>query len=250
MTFFLSTVWLMIVREWHRLKMEPSRIGGMAVQPLLFLIVFGVGFNKSFFWDQASVSYMEFLFPGILGLVVLFASIYATLTLVDDKKSGFFKLVLISPGGIRAAVVGKVLATASVGLVQSILFLALSYFIGSHVSLASILWMILFLALGSLTFASIGVLFALFSPSSSAFHALMSIILIPMWLLSGAMFPIDTHTLKLLSLVNPMTYLVSGLRNSLVGFEEYLYGDFLLLSLFATFIAFVLAMSTKRKLVE
>lgn len=205
----LSVQKLIIMREFSRVQREPSRIIGMLLQPLMFLLVFGVGFDQSFIVaTQTHMRYSAFFYPGILGLVVLFAAIYATLTLVDDKKCGFFRLLLVSPVGIRGALMGKVLATALLGFLQSLLFLPLAYVLKLKPNLV----VILVLFIGSFCFALIGVLFAWLCSSSSAFHALMSIILIPMWLLSGAMFPLDNKILDLLSIINPMAYLVRGLR--------------------------------------
>jgi ABC-2 type transport system permease protein len=203
----------MIKREFMRVKMEPSRIAGMLLQPLLFLLVFGAGFHRSFrLADDADISYASFFYPGILGLVLLFSSIYATLTLVDDKKNGFFRLVLISPIGVGGALSGKVLATAALGFLQSLLFLPLLFFLPLRLYAAGFAAILVFLALGSFCFALMGVALAWLSPSPSAFHALMSIILIPMWLLSGAMFPVERSVFYYPSFLNPMSYLVGGLR--------------------------------------
>lgn len=212
----MSTILQLTVREWRRLLMEPSRVVGILLQPLLFLAVFGFGFHTSFQLGDSVIYYAEFFFPGILGLVVLFSSIYSTLTLVDDKKCGFFRLALVGPGGIIGAVLGKIVATFTLGFVQTCLFLPLALVLGITVSLSMLVEVLALLFLGSLVFAIIGVSFAWLSPSPSAFHALMSVILIPMWLLSGAMFPLDTKVLSTLALLNPMAYLVSGLRTILL----------------------------------
>lgn len=209
-----TAVMLLTAREWRRLLMEPSRVVGILLQPLLFLLVFGVGFHSSFRLHDSLVRYVDFFFPGILGLVVLFSSIYATLTLVEDKKCGFFRLALIGPGGVAGAVLGKVVATFSIGLLQSCLFLPLAFLLDVSFTIDAFIKAFLLLALGSLVFAVIGVSFAWLSPSASAFHALMSVILIPLWLLSGAMFPLEGDILVMLGRLNPMAYLVAGLRMS------------------------------------
>lgn len=227
-TGMMAAIVQLTLREWRRLLSEPSRVVGILVQPLLFLLVFGFGFHSTFRLGSSVIRYADFFFPGILGLVVLFSSIYATLTLVDDKKCGFFRLVLVGPGGVAGAVIGKVIATFSLGLLQSFLFVPLAAGLGIEITLEVLLKTFLFLALGSLVFSFIGVCFAWLSPSPSAFHALMSVILIPMWLLSGAMFPLDTKALSILGMINPMAYLVAGLRVSLLdlpgSFFENLFG--------------------------
>lgn len=244
-----NTVRLLISREWCRVFMEPSRVVGVLIQPLLFLIVFGVGFHDNFLLRDQKSSYLGFFFPGILGLVVLFSSIYATLTLVEDKKCGFFRLVLCGPGGVLGAVIGKVLATAALGFIQGLLFLPLIAILPITISNGALLWAIVLLALGSLCFSVIGVLFAWLSPSPSAFHALMSVILIPMWLLSGAMFPLSNGILYWLSFLNPMAYLVDALRSSMVDATPSLVDFFGLLAALGL-ASFALKIALKRRFIE
>lgn len=238
-----STWGLLIRREWSRMLMEPSRVFGVLLQPLVFLAVFGLGFHQSFNFGQTS--YSSFFYPGILGLVVLFSSIYATLTLVEDKKCGFFRLVLVGPAGVRGAILGKVLATTSLGFCQSLLFLPLSFFLPIKHDFITLTSCTLLLLLGSWCFAMLGVLFAWICPSSSAFHALMSVILIPMWLLSGAMFPLPEGMLSILSFLNPMAYLVNALRSTLLDSLADPF-DVLMLALFSLlFLGLLLKASNK-----
>lgn len=211
-----QTIALLMAREWRRMIMEPSRMVGILAQPLLFLLVFGTGFKDSFRLADHDISYANFFFPGILGLVLLFSSIYATVTLVEDKKCGFFRLVLIGPGGFFGAVAGKVLGTASIGFIQALLFVPLGFFLLNDMSMATVGIMILLLLIGAWSFSLIGVLFAWLCPSASAFHAVMSVVLIPMWLLSGAMFPISDGIFWWSGLINPMAYLVTGLRSAVL----------------------------------
>lgn len=246
----VDTVRLLVSREWRRLLMEPSRVVGVLAQPLLFLAVFGAGFHDSFRLADGNLSYVGFFFPGILGLVVLFSSIYATLTLVDDKRCGFFRLVLIGPGGVLGAVLGKIIATAALGLAQGLLFLPLICFLPVNRNLGSLAFALVFLGVGSLCFALIGVLFAWLSPSPSAFHALMSIILIPMWLLSGAMFPIVRGFFWWFSYLNPMAYLVSGLRVCLLGVGGNAVFDLMGLLAFASLTFLLLVLAVKRHPIE
>jgi ABC-2 type transport system permease protein len=190
---------------------------GMLLQPLVFLCVFGLGFDSSFsLGTDRDLRYGAFFYPGILGLVVLFAAIYATLTLVDDKKCGFFRLIIISEAGLKGALIGKISATTLIAFSQSLLFLPLTFIVFPKLNLKQWLIVLLLLMLASLLCALMGVLFAWLSPSSSVFHALMSIILIPMWLLSGAMFPLDNMFLRTLSIINPMAYIIGALRECLI----------------------------------
>ena len=244
--YFSRTLMLLAWREWQRVFMEPSRLFGMLLQPLIFLIVFGVGFRSSFNYKDGGVEYAHFFFPGVLGLVVLFASIYATLTLVDDKKCGLFRTVLCSPGGLHAAILGKILGTALLGFSQSLLFLPLLCLWLESLSFSFLILSLGYLFLGALCFSTLGVLFAWISPSSSAFHALMSIILIPMWLLSGAMFPIESSMFFWMAYINPMSHMVNGLRSLFIA-SSYVHSlSILFLLIFLAAIYFLLAMAVKK----
>jgi len=242
------TIALMIEREWRRLLMEPSRVLGVLLQPLLFLLVFGTGFSETFKLEHSKVSYFAFFFPGILGLVVLFSSIYATLTLVEDKKCGFFRLVLIGPSGVIGAILGKIVATASLGFIQGLIFSPLLFLMPFEKNSVSFLFLTIFLLAGSFCFALIGVLFAWICDTSSAFHALMSIVLIPMWLLSGAMFPVFDNILFSLSLINPMSYLVAGLRMALES--KFAYFELVVLFIFSIIIYALLVVMLKKRPLE
>lgn len=238
-----TTIMLLITREFKRVLKEPSRLFGILMQPLLFLLVFGSGFAKSFWWERSKdSSYATFFFPGILGLVLLFATIYATLTLVEDKKCGFFRMVLISPSGVFSAILGKVIATALLGFSQSLLFLLLMPILNIQISLVDLVLLIALLFLGSFVCALLGVLFAWLSPSSSAFHALMSVVLIPMWLLSGAMFPIENTWFEKISIINPMSSLVDALRALIMGLA-FSFTNIFALVVFAFFLSVLLSYS-------
>lgn len=243
-----STISLMIAREWRRLFMEPSRVLGVVLQPLLFLLVFGFGFRDTFKLEESNLTYFMFFFPGILGLVVLFSSIYATLTLVEDKKCGFFRLVLIGPGGVMGAIVGKIVATATLGFVQGLIFSPLFFLMPFEKNPSSFLFLTFFLLIGSFCFALVGVLFAWICDTSSAFHALMSVVLIPMWLLSGAMFPVKDNILYWLSLINPMSYLVAALRMALES--RFAFGPLVVLFIFSLIIYALLAVMLKKRPLE
>lgn len=247
---YVKAINILILREFQRIKMEPSRLMGMILQPLIFWLIFSLGFNNNFIYklNNLNISYKSYFFPGILGLVLLFASIYSTLTLVEDKKCGFFKFVICSPVGIFGAILGKILATSIIGFIQSLLFLPLAFFIFDINN--NIFLMLPILLLGSLTFSVLGIIFAIISPSSSAFHALMSIILIPMWLLSEAMFPLKNTFLDFILYINPMSYLVSILRIICLNSNENLSFNLMALAIFLILLLFVLFLLIRKKSFE
>lgn len=246
----LNTIFVLVLREFQRIKSEPSRLAGIALQPLLFWCIFSLGFNNNFSYqiNDSSISYQTYFYPGILGLVLLFSSIYSTLTLVEDKKCGFFKFIICSPAKLSGAIIGKLIATSIIGFCQSLLFLPFMFLLPNQVS--NITSIILLLFFGSVIFSILGIIFAIISPSSSAFHALMSIILIPMWLLSGSMFPLEHTKIKFILLINPMSYLVSSLRVLIIDTKQSLIINTSALMIFLFLLICVLVTLIRKKSFE
>ncbi|MES2503956.1 MAG: ABC transporter permease [Myxococcota bacterium] len=209
---------VLFVRELLKMVKEPSRLVGIIVQPLIFWVVIGSGFVPSFrVADNASLGYQDFFFVGIIAMVILFSAIFSTITLIDDRNSGFMQAVLVAPGGRFALVLGKVLGISALAMIQASLLIMIGALCGFSMAQTDWALLVLFLLLGSMALASLGFVFAWGSSSTAAYHALMGMILIPLWILSGAMFPPDTAWMKVVVLVNPIAWLVSGLRAAFAG---------------------------------
>lgn len=222
----------LIQREWQRVLKEPSRVASIVVQPMVFWLVIGGGFVPSFrLSSDSSIDYQSYFFPGVLALVILFSAIFATITLIDDRHAGFLQTVLVSPASRSAIVVGKIAAVVSVTLVQTALFFVILPFSALQWSHIQWPWLFLFVFLGAFGLSGLGFVFAWLSPSTSAYHALMSVILIPMWILSGAMFPLENTWMAPLQYINPTSYLVEGLRSALFA-QSFPMGAFGALSVF------------------
>ncbi len=205
-------------REFVRMKSEPSRLLGIVVQPLMFWFVIGSGFMPNFRMEQSgSLDYLSFFYPGILVMVVLFGAIFSTITVIEDRQQGFLQGVLVGPGSRAALVMGKILGISAISLLQALLFFALAPLIGVNLTQANWFMTFLVLFLGALSLSSLGFFFAWLSESSAAYHALMSIILIPLWILSGGMFPTNNGWIAKIALINPMAWLTSALRAALNG---------------------------------
>ncbi|MBH1989094.1 MAG: ABC transporter permease [Myxococcaceae bacterium] len=214
----LRMIGVLWARELLRMKKEPTRLMGVVIQPLLFWLVIGSGFSPSFHViENADLDYLSFFFIGIIAMVLLFASIFSTITLIDDRSSGFMQAVLVAPGTRFALVLGKILGVTSIALIQALLFMAVGLFLKVPMMQADWLLVSIFLFLGGFSMAGLGFVLAWLSTSSAAYHALMSVILIPMWILSGAMFPPSTQWMQWAVLINPIAWLVSGLRAAFAG---------------------------------
>ena len=207
-------------RELLHLLHQRSRWLGVVLQPLLFWFIIGSGMAPSFKVDGLSENdYLQFLFPGIVVMVILFTAIFATISVIEDRKTGFLQGVLVAPGSRLAMVLGKVSGVTSLVLVQVALMLAVAPFAGFP--LTEISWgsLLLITILSTMGLTGIGIAMAWHLNSAQAYHAMMSIVLLPLWIVSGAMFPVSGTWVQWLAYVNPMNYSVNGLRNSLLGLD-------------------------------
>lgn len=218
----VATLWR---RELVRFFRQPSRVAGAAGSPLLFWILIGSGLSGSFRLPGAAsgaagaVSYLEYFFPGTVVLALLFAAIFSTISVIEDRHLGFLQGVLAAPVSRSSIVAGKVLGGATLAWLQAVPFLILAPFAGIRLSVFSALGAAGVLAVLAVALTAIGFGFAWRVDSVQGFHAVMNLLLVPMWLLSGAFFPIAGAPVWLRALMraNPMTYGVAALRGVLYG---------------------------------
>ena len=208
-------------RELTRFFRQPSRIAGAVATPLLFWLLMGSGLSGSFRLPggPAGLNYFGFFFPGTIVLVLLFAAIFSNISVIEDRHEGFLQGVLVAPVSRTALVMGKVLGGATLAWLQGVVFLVLAPVSGIHLTVASTLAAAGVLALLAVTLTALGFFFAWKLDSVQGFHAIMNVVLLPMWLLSGAFFPLNGAPLwlSLLMRANPLTYGVSVLREVLYG---------------------------------
>lgn len=212
-----ATLWQ---RELVRFFRQPSRVAGAIGTPLVFWLFMGSGLSGSFREPgTAGVSYLQFFFPGTIVLVLLFAAIFSTISVIEDRHEGFLQGVLVAPVSRGAIVAGKVLGGATLAWLQGAVFLLLAPLAGLHLTVASGLAAAGILALLAISLTAIGFGFAWKLDSVQGFHGVMNVVLLPMWLLSGAFFPLAGAPwwLGLLMRVNPLTYGVSALHDLLVA---------------------------------
>ncbi|MFY9823134.1 MAG: ABC transporter permease [Thermoanaerobaculia bacterium] len=208
-------------RELTRFFCQPSRIAGAVATPLLLWLLMGSGLSGSFRLPggAAGTDYFGFFFPGTIVLVLLFAAIFSNISVIEDRHEGFLQGVLVAPVSRTALVMGKVLGGATLAWLQGVVFLVLAPFSGGHLTVASTLAAAGVLALLAVTLTALGFFFAWKLDSVQGFHAIMNVVLLPMWVLSGAFFPLNGAPvwLSLLMRANPLTYGVSVLREVLYG---------------------------------
>ena len=203
-------------REIVRFYRQRSRVVGVIASPLLFWLVIGSGFGTSFRAGSAAGQqhYLDYFYPGALIMIVLFTSIFAMMSLIEDRKEGFLLSVMVAPVPRSAIVLGKVLGGTTLAAIQGLIFLAFAPFVGVHLGIIDFLLVVFVVFLVSFALTSLGFAIAWPMDSTQAFHAIINLFLIPLWLLSGALFPLAGASgwLRLVMRLNPLTYGVEALR--------------------------------------
>jgi ABC-2 type transport system permease protein len=212
----VSTLWW---REIIRFVRQRSRVTGAFAQPLVFWLLIGGGINASFRAPGAAAggSYMSYFFPGVIAMVLLFTAIFATIAVVEDRQGGFLQGVLVAPVSRTSIVLGQSLGCTTLAVVQGFLFLLMAPAVGFSLTPAGALLGFAVMALVGFALANLGLIIAWRMESTQGFHAIMNLLLLPMWILSGAFFPASGATvwLRWIMAINPLTYGVAALRKSL-----------------------------------
>jgi len=215
----LSTIRVLVKRDLVRFFREKSRVIGALVQPLIFWLMIGSGMASTFVLPGAQgLGYQQYFYPGVVVMVMLFTAIFATMSVIEDRHSGFLQAVMVAPGSRASLVIGKSLGATSVALTQSMLFVMLAPAAGF--TLGEIDWpsLLAALVLGSFALCALGFAIAWWVDSSAGYHVIMSLLLLPMWILSGAMFPSPpSGVIAVLQRFNPVSYAVSAVRRALHG---------------------------------
>ena len=211
--------WVLAQREFARFYRQVHRVTGALLQPLLFWMLLGFGFNPTFRDPARGESYLEYAYPGIVILTILFTSIFATISIIEDRREGFLQGVLVAPVSRLSIVLGKVFGATAIALCQAVLYLALAPLAGVPLAPAAFALAFVLLAAISVSLASLGFMLAWRLDSTQGFHAIMNVFLIPLWLLSGAFFPVggQPRPLELTMQLNPLTYGVRAFRDALHG---------------------------------
>jgi ABC-2 type transport system permease protein len=230
-------------REIVRFYRQKARVVGVLASPLVFWVVIGSGFGTSFRSGagQAQQHYMDYFYPGTLIMIVLFTSIFTMMSVIEDRKEGFLLSVLVAPVPRPAIVLGKVLGGTTLSAIQGMVFLVFAPFADVHLELVQVLLVAVVVFLVSFALTALGFAIAWPMDSTQAFHGIINLFLIPLWLLSGALFPLSGASggIRALMYMNPLTYGVEALRDLLYpGMET----QFPLPSAIATLLLFSLVM--------
>src|SRR5689334_5504583 len=199
-----TTLWQ---RELIRFWRTKSRVIGVVASPLVFWLLIGYGSGD-----------LGRFYSGALVLTVMFSAIFSTISIIEDRREGFLLSMLVSPAPRTSMVLGKILGAATLAWIQELIFLAFAPLAGVSITLSDVIPIVASIFLISFTLTGMGFVFAWRMETTSGFHAIMNLLLVPMWMVSGALFPMSTAHgwIKALMRINPLTYSIA-LLNALLG---------------------------------
>lgn len=212
----VNAIYVLVARELKKFVREKSRLISTLARPLIWLFLVGGGMSR-LVSPGMGISYIQFIFPGILGMTILFSAIFSSISIIWDKEFGLMKEILVAPVSRLSIVLGKALSGTIVSLIQAAIILALFPVIGIKLGILAVEEIIMICTLLSFCIASLGIVIATFYESFESFSVIMNFIVMPMFFLSGAMYPVKMlpQILKLVTRLNPFTYGIDALKHAI-----------------------------------
>lgn len=218
----MSVIYALWLREVKRyLRSRPQIIASLG-QPLLYLLVLGFGLGPVF-QRSGQGSYLQFIAPGVIGMGILFTSIFSGIGLLWDRQFGFLKETLVAPVPRLSIMVGRTLGGATIAMIQGMLVLAVCMIAGFRLqSLVSVPLALGFMALIAIVFSALGTAIGSTLRDMQGFQLIMNFLVMPIFFLSGALFPLTNlpSALHVATRLDPLTYGIDGLRAALIGLSE------------------------------
>lgn len=212
------TLWY---RDIIRFARDRSRIVGSLAQPVLFLVVFGIGLSPAMgsLGSSGGLDYGQFIFPGIVAMSVLFTSMFSAVSVIWDREFGFLKEVLVAPVPRWSLVAGKALGGTTTAMFQGVLILVLAPFVGVSLTPLSVIKLLIMMFCTAFSLSALGLLIAGRMKSMEGFQMIMNFLMMPMFFLSGALFPLSglPGWLAILTRIDPVSYGVDAIRQALLG---------------------------------
>ena len=216
----LNAIYIIWLREMKKFVRNKSRLVGNLVMPFFFLAFLGMGLNSFVSIPGTDGSYLNFLAPGIMGMTLLFSSMFAGVSVLWDRQFGFLKEIMVAPVSRTSIVLGRVFAGMTTGVFQAFFILGVSVLMGVEITnIMGVLASVIFILLISMSFVGMGISFASRMRDMQGFQLIMNFLVFPIFMLSGAFFPLDNLPawLATLSYIDPLTYGVDGLRGLITG---------------------------------
>ncbi len=217
----VNAIYVLVARDFKKFVRERSRLVSTLARPLIWLFLVGGGMTR-LVSPNIGISYMQFIFPGILGMTILFTSIFSSISIIWDKEFGLMKEILVAPVSRFSIVIGKALSGTFISVIQAIVILMLFPFLGIKMGFMAILSTIVIAVILSFCISSLGIVISTFYESFESFSVIMNFIIMPMFFLSGAMYPVNRlpSILKQLTRLNPFTYGIDALKHTVLKKSE------------------------------
>ncbi len=222
----IAVTGVILRRELTRFFRQPARIGAAVGTPVILWLFFASGFSGAMgnagsasSNAGAASSYSLYLLPGMMTLVAMFTAIFASISIIEDRNEGWLQSVLVSPAPRWSIAAGKMLGGSTIAFVQAIALLLALPLLGDFPGVFPVVQAIASLAVVCIAMTGVGVAFAWMSESTQGFHAVMNLVLMPLWMLSGAFFSPDTAApwLRIPMYLNPLTWATAAIRLPLLS---------------------------------
>lgn len=231
----MNKIYILWLRQLKRYVRSKSRIIGSLGQPLFFLLALGYGFG-GVFQKAGQGNYFNFLSPGVIGMAIIFTAIFTGIEIIWDRQFGFLKEIMVAPMPRFQIMLGRTLGGATVATIQGLIVLILAFVFGFRIgNIGAILAVIPVMFLVALLFTALGTMVASLMQDMQGFQLIMNFLVMPLFLLSGSLFPLDNVpvALSIVSKVDPLSYGIDAFRAILIGSSHFSLGtDVLVLSLF------------------
>ena len=219
----MNAIYILWLRELKRYSRSRAMIVASLGQPLLYLLVLGFGLGPVF-QKAGNGSYLQFVAPGVIGMSVLFTSVFSGIGLLWDRQFGFLKETLVAPVPRIAVMIGKTLGGATIATIQGLIVLVICLIAGFRpVNWLTLPLALVFMIMTAIVFAGLGVAIGSQLQDMQGFQLIMNFIVMPIYFLSGALFPLSglPTVLNFLTRIDPLTYGIDALRNILIGTSEF-----------------------------
>jgi ABC-2 type transport system permease protein len=219
----MNAIYILWLRELKRYKRSRAQVIASLGQPLLYLLVLGFGLGP-IFQKSGNGSYLQFIAPGVIGMTILFTSVFSGIGLLWDRQFGFLKETLVAPVPRITIMIGRTLGGATVAMIQGTLVMIVCLIAGFRpTSLAAIPLAFVFMALTAVVFGGLGTAIGSVLQDMQGFQLIMNFLVMPIFFLSGALFPLANlpKVLGAVTRIDPLSYGVDGLRGALIGLTQF-----------------------------
>ncbi len=216
---FIASYYLQVMRFWR----TRARLMGSIVQPVFWMIFFGIGFTNSVRFIGSPTKYIDYLVPGVILMSVFMASFLSGMSVIWDREFGFLKVILVSPTPRKASILGRVFGDATVAIFQGLIISVIAFVIAPDLNYSSIVMVLGIAFLVALSTSCIGIMIASRMRSFEGFGLIVNLISMPLVFASGVFYPVDAMPdwMKLIAYISPLTYGADAVRELMIGIQGF-----------------------------